>query len=455
MSLCAQIDQGDMKYLVNRYGSKDEIKENIDDIVYLSIHKLFREVEQKNELESPIYTTVFNEKDKVFEFIVTSSPKPYFRHTFSKYPKELYELRNIGGKIGPYFSENGQWLTAFTPVKDTKGNIICLLHVDQEFGKFKEAALMDFFKSAGISLVISLLFISVMVFYLRRITLNAEKSAIKLEESLNLVSEKNMQLEAANQKIDEFNEELRSLNENLELQVEECTKNLKKANEELDQFVYSASHNLRAPLSAIMGLIKISSDEENIEALRSYINLMGITSEKMDNIIKDIIDYSKNNRIELKPEPINVEKVANQAIEENMFNDDKIKLSVFHELSGKRNQNEFYTDRLRLKILLKNLISNAINHKDENKPECKVKVHCFTGEKDLKIKVTDNGMGMSADIQNRIFNLFFIGNPKSKGSGIGLYIVKEILAKLKGQISFETQAGKGTTFTVEIPELID
>ena len=82
-------------------------------------------------------------------------------------------------------------------------------------------------------------------------------------------------------------------------------------------------------------------------------------------------------------------------------------------------------------------------------------MHCFTGEKHLKIKVTDNGMGMSADIQNRIFNLFFIGNPKSKDSGIGLYIVKEILAKLNGQISFETKAGKGTTFTVEIPELID
>jgi len=116
-----------------------------------------------------------------------------------------------------------------------------------------------------------------------------------------------------------------------------------------------------------------------------------------------------------------------------------------------RENASFACDVSRLKVIITNLISNAIRYHnfDNAQPYIRISV-CSSGRKAV-IQVEDNGLGISKEHQEKVFDMFYRASYHSKGSGIGLYIVKEMLAKLKGTIALSSEAGKGSTFKVEIP----
>lgn len=238
--------------------------------------------------------------------------------------------------------------------------------------------------------------------------------------------------------------------ERLHMMADEIKKkniDLEKTNAELDRFFYSTSHDLRSPLLSIKGLVNIARNETTDTKTKQYLTMMNDRADKLDLFIKDIIDYSKNTRTEVRPEKVNVHRLLEEVQENFQFLEGAEKIQFQNEIQLQ----ETFTDKTRLKVILNNLISNAIkyHHHDQTDPWIKIKMH--NGSKTLSIVVSDNGPGINVEHQAKIFDMFYRGTERSKGSGLGLYIVKETIAKMNGSIKVESVEGQGTSFFVKIP----
>jgi signal transduction histidine kinase len=111
----------------------------------------------------------------------------------------------------------------------------------------------------------------------------------------------------------------------------------------------------------------------------------------------------------------------------------------------------FYSDEYRITVIMNNLISNAINYKDLAKEKCILNISVLVTKEKGIVSVEDNGIGIPEEYKSKIFNMFFRGTVKSKGAGLGLYIVKETINKLNGKINIHSAYGKGSTVEMELP----
>lgn len=222
---------------------------------------------------------------------------------------------------------------------------------------------------------------------------------------------------------------------------------LQKANNELDRFVYSTSHDLRAPLSSLVGLINITRTAKPEEA-KLYLNLMDDRIRSMDQFIKDITDYSRNNRQEVVCQDVPLRKLVEEVWDTLRFipGAERIELAMQVPVEA-----IVKSDPSRLKIILSNLLSNAIRYHDLGKATPFIRLSARLSEQAFCFTVEDNGQGIDPQYQRKIFDMFFRAHEKSKGSGLGLYIVKETIDKLAGTISVESTPGKGSSFTVQLP----
>lgn len=227
---------------------------------------------------------------------------------------------------------------------------------------------------------------------------------------------------------------------------------LEKRNTELDRFVYSTSHDLRAPLTSLLGLIMIaeSNVREEDSELREIFKMMEKSVRRLDGFIGDILDYSRNIRQDVECELIDFEELV-QEQEEGLkhFNnlvDHKVNVSV--KCSG-----DFYSDKRRIRVILNNLISNAVKYLDPDKDESVVNVEIQTDDQLARITIEDNGIGIKEEHHEKIFDMFYRATAVSDGSGIGLYITKESIEKLGGSVHLESTPGYGTRFLVKLPNL--
>jgi signal transduction histidine kinase/ligand-binding sensor domain-containing protein len=230
--------------------------------------------------------------------------------------------------------------------------------------------------------------------------------------------------------------------------VEKRNAELRKLNSELDRFVYSTSHDLRAPLSSILGLINLSRMEQGNREL--YLSMIEKSIHKLDEFIKEIIDYSRNARLEVHATEINFEEMVNSIVEDLVFMESTITIKKNIHITGNV---PFNSDKTRVKIILSNLISNAIKYCDTTKAEPRVNINITHNSQQADIVISDNGIGIPPDQHADIFKMFYRGSELSKGSGLGLYIVKETIEKLGGTITVESEVGRGTSFEVKIPQL--
>ncbi len=224
---------------------------------------------------------------------------------------------------------------------------------------------------------------------------------------------------------------------------------IERTNRELDRFVYSASHDLSAPLKSLLGLINLSRIEKNSQALIDYINKMGISIHKLQDFIQEILDYSRNSRTHVIPEKIKIEELIEEVTDNLKFIDgfDKIEIRT----SGIRVP-EILGDRIRLKIIFNNLLTNSIKYsRGEEGLRSYVQISSELNHQYVKIIVSDNGQGIHPSSVDKIFNMFYRGSTKSTGSGLGLYIAKEAIEKMNGKIEVSSQYGEGSTFTIYVP----
>ena len=224
---------------------------------------------------------------------------------------------------------------------------------------------------------------------------------------------------------------------------------LSKLNTELDRFVYSASHDLRAPLASILGLVNLAKASRSFETIDECFDLIQKSVGKLDDFIKDIIDYSRNQRTEVSVKEIEIEKELREIVEGLKFLDDEGKIIC----TIKSSISTFKTDLMRLSVVVRNITANAFLYHDESKPDQFINLTCEENGGEVKISIVDNGLGMKKSDSDQIFKMFYRGHEDSQGSGLGLYIAKENIDKLGGKIEVASELGKGTTFTISIPKM--
>ena len=224
--------------------------------------------------------------------------------------------------------------------------------------------------------------------------------------------------------------------------------NLEKTNAELDRFLYSTSHDLRSPLSSIKGLVNIARMETNDEKLQGYFSMMIDRVDKLDLFIKDIIDYSKNARTDVRSEPVDFNALLDEVRDNLKYIEGA---EAIHFRTNVLLGHPVNVDRNRLSIILNNLMANAIKYHDPKKERQWIDVKVSNSNNTIKLKISDNGMGIEPEHHTKIFDMFYRGTLHSKGSGLGLYIVKETVAKMEGTIAVESSPGLGSSFLITLP----
>ena len=237
------------------------------------------------------------------------------------------------------------------------------------------------------------------------------------------------------------------------LKIEKQNNDLKKINGELDRFVYSASHDLKAPLSSLLGLLGILRQEHNEEQREKYLDLMEKSIHKMDAFIMDIVDFSRNSSQKVRKERIDFEAIVNEVFQELEYMENAYKIKKIINIEQPVT---FHADIRRVKVILSNLISNAIRYSSTHRrDDCFIYVGVFVQHDMVDIVVKDNGQGIAEKHLNNIFNMFYRAAEGGGGSGLGLYIVKETVEKLKGKIQVVSELGKGTSFSIVLPAVSD
>jgi signal transduction histidine kinase len=224
---------------------------------------------------------------------------------------------------------------------------------------------------------------------------------------------------------------------------------LKTANYELDRFVYSTSHDLRAPLNSMLGLIEIAQDDTADELMLEYLKMLKGNAKKLDDFICDILDYSRNSRMKVDNEQINFSELLNDVTQNLKFMGDTSRIVDFKiDITG---DTSIYSDKNRLVTILNNLISNAIRYQNFRIPNPFVNIKIDSSNIETRIIIQDNGVGIPKEFHPKIFDMFYRVSHESVGSGLGLYIVKEAINKLNGHIEVQSEIGQGTTFSIKIP----
>jgi len=226
---------------------------------------------------------------------------------------------------------------------------------------------------------------------------------------------------------------------------------LLKTNKELDSFVYSVSHDLRSPLLSVRGLLQLSMDEaKDDETIKKYLLMANTSIDHLDDTIREILAYSRNTRIEISYDSFNVHELLEQIYED-------LKYAVHQgfvfekQISGSP---VLFSDKARINTVLRNLIGNAVKYqKKRNDQPSYVKTRVESRGNQMIISVEDNGEGISKGNREKVFDMFFRASTSSQGTGLGLYICKEIMLKLHGKIEVKSMPGAGTTMIVTIPNI--
>jgi PAS domain S-box-containing protein len=222
---------------------------------------------------------------------------------------------------------------------------------------------------------------------------------------------------------------------------------LEKTNYELDHFVYSVSHDLRAPLSSILGLINVA-ELEGKDYESPYFGMIKGRINHLDGFIRNILDYSRNSRTEPRSEPIDFKRLIDDAKANMKLVNGFDWLTIDYELNLMQ---PFYSDYTRMGIIVSNLISNSIKFQDRRKPKSTLSIFVTTTKARAEIIVKDNGIGIAEEHIKKVFEMFYRASELSTGSGLGLYIVKETVAKLHGTINIKSRLGEYTIFEIILP----
>jgi signal transduction histidine kinase len=244
-----------------------------------------------------------------------------------------------------------------------------------------------------------------------------------------------------------LNDEI-SFRKRAEDKLKVTNRQLRKANVELDNFVYKVSHDLRAPIASVLGLVNLAKKENKFDTLKDYFDMVGRSAVQQDSFIRDILDLSRNSRLLIDKKRINWQELINDTFDHLKFS---VKDKAIERKININGRVSFYSDQRRIKVIFNNLISNAIRYSNGKDPVIEIDVKI--NKSNANITITDNGVGIEKKHQKKVFEMFYRATDANAGSGLGLYIVKESIDKLNGNIDMMSDVGIGTKFLISLPNL--
>jgi signal transduction histidine kinase len=226
---------------------------------------------------------------------------------------------------------------------------------------------------------------------------------------------------------------------------------LEEKNSELRTFFYRATHDLKGPSASIAGLVKLARREIFDTQVMQYLDKIEASATTLEGILLEFIRVIHIQEREIKPVPVDFGGIVNEIL--NPIRDSGKALGMEFKIEIAC-ATEFNSDTGLINSILYNLLTNAVNYrkKQSDQPSyVHIKInHTLSG---VNIDISDNGIGIPSEMQSKIFTIFFRGSENSKGSGLGLYIVKNAVKKLNGRIDLQSVLGKGTTFHIFLPSL--
>ncbi len=247
------------------------------------------------------------------------------------------------------------------------------------------------------------------------------------------------------------NERLLKDLENQNKEQKNTLQELETRNFELDQFVYKVSHDLRAPLTSIMGLINLSRlDGDNLDKVHGYINMMETSTQKLDRFITALLEYSRSSREFQDAQKIDFQQLIEDSLEDLKYIKDYERLQI--QVDIKSADIDFYAEQMKLGIIFNNILSNAVKYQNKRQAPNILKIEIdYTPAWYANIRVWDNGIGINQKYLDKVFNMFFRATETSEGSGLGLYIVKQAAERLGGAIEINSVYGEYTEVLMQIP----
>jgi signal transduction histidine kinase len=431
-TIALQIDGDEHDKMMQLHKAKDDIKHKNGDIIYAKIHAILKNNLVAANLKSPIYTFVYDSTSKSFNFGVTSSEQPYFRHQYSTPPSGLFENIEKGGQLAQYEDEFGSWLSAFTPIKDKEGKVVALLQVDEKFDSFMAHVNAKTVQNILISLVVFSVFVFLLFSYLKRILAQEQKTKERISEAY-------FDKKAISDRLQESEEQLKKY----ALKLEE-------SNRELVDFANIASHDLRAPIRGIVSFVQLferrSKDKFDPRDME-YFNFIKANANQSLQLIESLLNYSKVDKNIGNPLEMDVKDTVEKA-KNNL-------LSIIEERNAVIEIGDMPTIQahpLLIMQLFQNLINNGIKYNKSEQPTIQITVQ-YSKVEGYIYAVKDNGIGIATEYQQEVFAMFrrLHGAGEYEGSGIGLAFCKRIVQTYDGRMWMKSKEGEGSTFFFILP----
>jgi len=277
---------------------------------------------------------------------------------------------------------------------------------------------------------------------IQRLSALLDQRTMALMERESDLADRMEEIEAQKEELTAAVEELDSRNKMLETALEE----LKERNQELDQILYRASHDLRSPITSIVGILNLLEHEPLSAVQKQCFGHIRDKSSQMDELLKSLSTLSKTISNDIHFSKVNLDLSIRSCINDLRYLSNFSSVAIRTEFNG---PGEVTTDNLLTCIIVKNLLANALTFRDPAKDGL-IFIRSTVFDSYFEIEVIDNGEGISDDIKDKIFDMFYRGSELSTGSGLGLYIVRKIIDQLKGHIQFATGNGL-TRFKVVLP----
>ncbi|MCI0750438.1 MAG: PAS domain-containing sensor histidine kinase [Flammeovirgaceae bacterium] len=227
----------------------------------------------------------------------------------------------------------------------------------------------------------------------------------------------------------------------------ENEKALKQSNAQLDQVIYKTTHDLKAPLMSALGLINIAEVVPDAEK-GLYLTMIRKSLKKLESYIDEMNHFFRNDKLAVQREKIEMRSLLEDELDnfKNGHNSERI------DIRTQVDENcEFYSDKVRIKTIVTNILSNAIKYSDPHKECSFIQIDVLVNAEVCSIKIEDNGIGIQKEDQAKIFDMFYRATDQIEGTGLGLFIVKDTVERLNGTIKLYSEFGRGTTFLLHIP----
>ncbi len=437
--------------IVERFPNQDDITHIVQDKDYLEIQQILLQVKNKNNLASDVYTLVYNSRKMAFEFIVSSAPHPYFRHTYAVYPQQLKQNYAVGGALKEYKSENGSWLSAFAPIKDKDGLVVGVVQVDESIESVIQAANAVLINNILIALAVIVPFIILFFKYMNNTLLLEEAHTNSLYEANEELKVQSETIRQNNIRLEQAQLTIESKNQQLDSKVRERTSELLKTTKELKAFLYRSSHDIQGPLATLKGLTLLLKKDLEGTPQEVFMDMFNKEVASLSNRIKGVCSVYelKNMRqpvlgtMQLKGALSEVRKKIELERNGPIIN------WHMEELEGML----VSSNQAVVEIVLEELFRSSLQSRNnfEGAEAIDFYVGCKKKGQSTLLVIKDATKGISTDLLNYYKARFNQNDLSLNANGVGMYAVRLGLKKINARIELNTSEKKHTEFVLEFP----